>query len=70
MAPPQMLKAATPLMSRWFPPPSIREIKLLPPMPNRFPSAVSRLNQGDTKETAATILGSPICPIKKVSARL
>ena len=50
--------------------PSIREIRLLPPKPNKLPKAVRRLNQGDTRDTAATIPGSPICPMKKVSARL
>ena len=68
--PPQMLKAATYLMSLWSWMPSIREIRLLPPRPNRLPSAVSRLNQGDTRDTAATMAGSPSCPTKKVSARL
>ena len=33
-------------MFLWFCAPIIREIRLLPPRPNRFPSAVSRLNQG------------------------
>ena len=69
-APPQMLNAETNLTSSPRFSPSRREIRLLPPMPNRLPSAVSRLNHGNTSDTAATIYGLPICPIKNVSARL
>src|SRR5699024_9694867 len=53
--PPHMLKADTFLMSLWLFLPSILEIRLPPPNPKRFPRAVSRLNQGETRDTAATI---------------
>ena len=54
-APPQMEKTDTYLTrSSCFIPRSL-EIRLLAPRPKRFPSAVSRLNQGDTRETAATM---------------
>lgn len=69
-APPQKPKAETYLLFSRSPAPIWREIRLLAPMPNRLPSAVSRLNQGETTVTAATMLGLPIWPTKNVSPRL
>lgn len=50
--------------------PRALEIAELPPIPNRFPSAINIINTGVARETAATCRGSPVCPIKKVSAML
>ena len=42
----------------------------LPPIPNRFPSAINTINTGVASETAATCMASFVFPIKKVSAML
>lgn len=52
------------------PPPKKREIRLAPPTPNRFESAVININNGIASVAAATCFGSPSWPIKKVSAIL
>lgn len=50
--------------------PRLLAITLFAPIPKRFATAVSRVKIGNVIESAASWLGSPICPTKKVSARL
>ena len=50
--------------------PREREIKLLAPMPNKFPTIVNVINIGKLNVNAATCEGILVRPTKKVSARL
>jgi hypothetical protein len=67
---PQKLNDAALLASWYFFAPSIRDIRLPPPIPKRFAITVRVIKAGNPRETAATIFGSPSCPTKKMSARL
>ena len=55
--PPQSAKDETYLTSPSSFEPSMREMRLPPPRPKRFPSAVSRLKYGLTSETPADMAG-------------
>ena len=54
----------------FFPSPSIRLMRDVPPMPNSIPIAMKSRNTGVETDTAATISGFFVWPIKNVSARL
>lgn len=52
------------------PAPKVREMNDIAPAMKIIPRAISTMNIGEANETAASCKGSPVWPMKNVSARL
>ena len=68
--PPQKEKADARLARFSSPTPNERAMELLAPMPKRLPVKDSIMKRGKHSVSAATWEASPVCPTKKVSAKL